>query len=79
MMKPLDQGYQKIDMFPNFYMLHYLENTDLIECRTCGNAHYKLKTGRERTLVAHSKLIYFSITLRLQMLFMSPKIIEHMT
>jgi hypothetical protein len=24
-MKPLDLGYQKIDMYPNFCMLYYLE------------------------------------------------------
>jgi hypothetical protein len=24
MMKPLDLGYQKIDMCPNFYMLYYM-------------------------------------------------------
>jgi hypothetical protein len=29
MMKPLGLGYQKIDMCPNFYMLHYLENAKL--------------------------------------------------
>jgi hypothetical protein len=28
-MKPLGLGYQKIDMCPNFCMLHYLENTEL--------------------------------------------------
>jgi hypothetical protein len=29
MMKPLGLGYQKNDMCPNFYMLHYLENAKL--------------------------------------------------
>ena len=79
MINPLDLGYQKNDMFPNFYMLHYLENTDLIEWRTCENAYYKLKNGRGRTLVTHRKLIYFSITPRLQKVFMSFKTVEHMT
>jgi hypothetical protein len=30
-MKPLGLGYQKIDMFPYFYMLYYLENTDRVQ------------------------------------------------
>jgi len=32
MMKPLDLGYQKIDMCPNLCMLYYLENAELTEC-----------------------------------------------
>jgi hypothetical protein len=79
MMKPLGLGYQKIDMCLNFHILYYNENTDLIECKTCGHARYKLRTGRGRTLVAHKKLRYFSITSRLQRLFMSPKTDDHMT
>jgi hypothetical protein len=63
----------------NFYMLYYLENTDLTECRTSGHARYKPKTCKEKTLVAHRKLRYFTITLRPQRLFLSPKTIEHMT
>jgi hypothetical protein len=60
-------------------MLYYHENTDLTECKTCGYAWYKPKTSREITFIAHKKLRYFSITLRLQMLFMSPKTVEHIT
>jgi hypothetical protein len=56
MMKPLDLGYQKIDMCPNFYMLYYLENAKLIECMTCGYSRYKPRTGRGKTLVAYKKL-----------------------
>ena len=52
-------------------MLYYLENIKLTRYRTCGHAHYKLKTGRGWTLVPHKKLRYFSITPRLQGLFMS--------
>jgi len=54
-MKPFDLGYQKIDNCPNFCMLYYLENIELIECRTCGYARYKPKTCKGRTLVAHKK------------------------
>jgi hypothetical protein len=36
MMKPLDIRYYKIEIYPNFYMLYYLENTELTDCRTCG-------------------------------------------
>jgi hypothetical protein len=59
-------------------MLYYLENVELSECRTCRYAHCKPRTNRERTLIAHRKLRYFSSTHRLQRLFMSLKIIEHM-
>jgi len=79
MMKPLGLGYQKIDMCPNFCMLYYLENAELTECMTCGHSRYKPRTGRGKTLVVYKKLTYFSITPRLQRLFMSPKIAEHMT
>jgi len=72
-MKPLGLGYQKINMCPNFCMLYYLENVELIECRKCGHSHYKLRTSRERTLIEHKKIRYFSIIPRLQKLFMSPK------
>jgi len=42
MIKSLGLEYQKINMCPNFCMLYYLENAELIECRTCGNSCYKL-------------------------------------
>jgi len=78
--KPLGLGYQKIDMCPNFYMLYYLENAEMIECMTCGgHSRYKPRTGRGKTLVAYKKLRYFPITSRLQRLFMSQRIAEHMT
>jgi len=79
MMKPLGLGYQKIDMFPNFCMLYYLENVELTECMTCGHSRFKSRTDREKTLVAYKKLRYFLITPRLQRLFMSPRTAEHMT
>jgi hypothetical protein len=78
-MKPLGLGYQKINMYPNFSMIYYLENVELTEYMTCGHSHYKPRTGREKTLVAYKRLRYFSITLRLQRLFMSPRTAEHMT
>jgi len=70
MMKSISQGLKKFDICPSFYMLYYLENINLIECITYGHALYKLRTGRGRTLVTHRKLRYFSITPRLQKLFM---------
>jgi hypothetical protein len=48
MMKPLNLGYQKIDMCPNFCMLYYLENAELTECMTYGHSRYKPRTSRER-------------------------------
>jgi hypothetical protein len=50
MMKPLGLGYQKINMCPNFCMLYYFENAELIECRTCGHSRYKPRTSGERLL-----------------------------
>jgi hypothetical protein len=79
MMKPLGLGYQKIDMCPNFCMLYYLENAEMTECMTYGHSRYKPRTGRGNTLVAYKKLRYFSITSRLQRLFMSPMTAEHTT
>jgi len=77
--KPLSLRYQKINMCLNFCMLYYLETIDLSECRTCGHAWYKPRTGRGRTFIAHKKLRYLSITLRLQRLYISPNTTEHMT
>jgi len=65
MMKPLGLGYHKIDMCPNFCMLYYLENVELIECMTCEHSRYKPRSGRGKTLVAYKKLRYFTITPRL--------------
>jgi len=79
MMKPLSLGYQKIDMYPNFCMIYYLENAELIECMTCGHSCYKPRTGMGKNLVAYKKLRCFPITPRLQKLFMSSKTAEHMT
>ena len=79
MMKPLGLGYQKINLCPNFYMLYYLENVELTECRICDHSCYKPRTSRGRTLVAHKKHKYFLITHILQRLFMSSKTAEYMT
>jgi len=79
MMKSLDLRYQKIDMCPNVCMLYYLENAELTKCRTYEHYRYKPRTDREKTLRAHKKLRYSSITPRLQRLFMSLKTTEHMT
>jgi hypothetical protein len=60
-------------------MLYYLENVELTESITCGHSRYKPRIGKGKTLVAYKKLRYFSITPRLQRLFMSPRTAEHMT
>jgi hypothetical protein len=56
MMKPLGLGYQKINMCPNFCMMYYLENAELVECSSCGHSRYKPRTSRGRTLVAHDAM-----------------------
>jgi hypothetical protein len=78
-MKPLGLGYQNIYRCPNFCILYYLENGELTKCRTYGHSRYKPRTRRGMTLVAHKKLKYSPITPRLQRLFMSSKIVEHIT
>ena len=79
MMKLIGLRYQKISMCPNICMLYCLENVELTEYRTCEHSCYKPKTGKGKTLVAHKKLRYFSITHKLQRLFMLSKTTEHMT
>jgi hypothetical protein len=58
-------------------MLYYLKNAELAECMTCGHSRYKPRIDRGKTLVAYKKLRYFSITPRLQRLFMSSRTAEH--
>jgi len=79
MMKPPGLGYMKIDVCPNFCILYHLENIDLIECKTYWHARYKPRTRKGRTFIVYKKLRYFSITHRLQRLFMSSNNIRHMT
>jgi hypothetical protein len=79
MMKPLGLGYQNIDTCPNFYFLYYSENVNFNECRTCGHSQYKPKTSRGKTFVIYRNLRYFPIIFRLQKLFISLKIVKHMT
>jgi hypothetical protein len=64
MMKPFGLRYSKINMCLNFCMLYCLENTELTKFKTCGLSHYKLMTGEGKTLIAHIKLRYFSVTPR---------------
>jgi len=78
-MKSRGLGYQKIDTCLKFCMLYYFENANLTDYKTYGHARYKPKTGREKTIVAHRKKRYFSITHKLQRLSMSSKTIEHLT
>jgi hypothetical protein len=60
-------------------MLYYLENTELNKCTTCEHTCYNPRINWDKTFVAHKKLRYFTITPKLQRLFMSLKTVEHMT
>jgi hypothetical protein len=51
MMKLFGLGYQKINMCANFRMLYYLENTELIESKTCEHSYYKPRTAKGKSLV----------------------------
>jgi len=77
MIKPFSLGYQKIDMCSNFCILNYLENVDFTKCKICRHARYKLRINRGRTLVAYRNLKYFSITPKLQKLFMLTNTTKH--
>jgi len=79
MMKPFGLRYKVIYMCPNFCMLYYDEDANLIKYKTYGHARYKPNTSRGRALVAYKRLRYFPPTFRLQRLFISIKTIEHMT
>jgi len=79
MMKLVGLGYQKIDMYPNFCMMYYLENVELTEYRTCDILIINSKVVRKGLLSHIKKLGYFSVTHKLQRLFMSPNTIGHMT
>jgi hypothetical protein len=66
MMKPLDLWYQKIDMCLKFYMLYYLENTELTECGICGLWHMIYrgnKNFRWRQLWYRLSMIFLCIQL----------------
>ena len=55
MMKPLCLRYRKIDTCPNFYMLYYIKNIELIKCTTCGHSYYKPMIDRKITFTAYKK------------------------
>jgi len=78
MMKPLGSGYQKIDVSK---LLHVILRwiCKFYQVQTCQYAWYKPNSGRERIVIAYKNPIYFPITPRLQMLFMSAKTVEDMT
>jgi len=78
MMKTFGLRYPKTNMFLNFCMLYYGEDVNLTKCKTCGHAKYKSNTNRGRTYIIYKKFRYFPITRRLQKLFISLKISEHM-
>jgi len=54
MMKLVGLGYQKIDMYPNFCMMYYLENVELTEYRTCDILIINSKVVR-KGLLSHIK------------------------
>jgi hypothetical protein len=60
-------------------MLYYGKDINLTECKTCGHALYKPNMSRGRTLIAYKKMRHFSITPRIQRLFISPNTSKHMT
>nr|XP_009598167.1 uncharacterized protein LOC104094019 [Nicotiana tomentosiformis] len=80
MVAKLGLGYEKIDVCKTGCILYYKSNKDKVNCPKCGQPRYKPKrggNGRQKD-VAYKVLRYFSITPRLQRLYMSTKTAENM-
>jgi len=60
-------------------MLYNSEYVNFTKCNTYQHARYKPNNDKGRTYITYKKLRYFTIALRLQMLFIYSKTIEHMT
>ena len=60
-------------------MLYNSEYVNFTKCNTYQHAQYKPNNGTGRIYITYKKFRFFSIALRLQMLFIYSKTIEHMT
>ena len=80
MVNELGLQYEKIDACPNHCMLYYKEDKHKVACSMCGHDRFKSKRGdksRQKD-IPYSSLRYFPLTPRLQRMYMSPKIAQHM-
>ncbi|KAL0284313.1 UNVERIFIED_CONTAM: hypothetical protein Sradi_7202400, partial [Sesamum radiatum] len=81
LVKDLDLPVEKIHACKNGCMLYWKDDVDLEYCKFCGDSRYKLARGRD----PHWKkslyvvLRYLPLTPRLQRLYSSRTIVEHMT
>lgn len=72
---------EKIDVCINGCMLFWKDDMNKRECKICGHARcMQRKLGKKKRYkeVSYKKMYYFPLTWRLQMLFASNKIAEHM-
>jgi Transposase family tnp2 len=72
-------NYEKIDVCPNFYMLHYKDRANKDKCDECKEERYEppsCKNSKKRVL--KKVLRYLPITPRLQRLYMTRANAEHM-
>ncbi|KAI3745705.1 hypothetical protein L6452_08111 [Arctium lappa] len=76
MLKKLGFPQEKIDACKNHCMLFYKGDSDLTNCRVCGEYRYKNSGGNK---VPNLVLTYMPIAPRLQRLFMSRKTAKEMT
>ncbi|GKV36689.1 hypothetical protein SLEP1_g44791 [Rubroshorea leprosula] len=82
MINVLGLGYKKIDVCINDCFLYYDEQSkNLNACPVCGESRYELRNmaAVRQKAVPRKSLWYFPIIPRLQRLYMSRKIAEHMT
>ena len=80
MVTDLGLGYEKIDACPNHCMLYYNEDKNKVSCSMCGHDRFKPKKGdnSKQKDIPYMSLRYFPIAPRLQRMYMSPKIAQHM-
>ncbi|XP_039143097.1 uncharacterized protein LOC120280350 [Dioscorea cayenensis subsp. rotundata] len=77
----LGLGYVQIHVCPKNCILFYRETIELEICSICGHPRYKpsKSSGRRQKRIPFKILLYFPLVPRLQRLYMSAKIAEHMT
>ena len=74
----LELPHYKIHVCPNGCMLFWKDAEELEKCSVCGTERYIMKTKRGKK-IAKKVLIYFPIGPRLQRLYVTKTVAEHMT
>ncbi|KAL0339269.1 UNVERIFIED_CONTAM: hypothetical protein Sangu_1449000 [Sesamum angustifolium] len=80
LVKNLDLPVEKIHVCKNGCMLYWKDDVDLEYCRFCEEARYKPTRGRDphQNKYSYAILRYLPLTPRMQRLYYSRAIVEHM-